>query len=229
MLHSREKNRFASQERQRGRSGRWLQIAIANLSVTDWCSVLWKEPPRLNSANKWNWQLSSTSADTGRASWKSQGTELGICRSHAMWATSGVCIKRAVHPPVHSCTRAVLEAGMNSSVGGIATCLLATTCHLFIYYPISLCEWFWRLQRLHHIRKTMISSISLPPINHMVSHTQSWLSLYHPMDCSTPDSFVHRILPARNLEWVAIPFSRGSSQPTNWTRVSCIAGGFFTV
>ena len=30
------------------------------------------------------------------------------------------------------------------------------------------------------------------------------------------------------LEWVAYPFSRGSSQPRNWTRVSCIAGGFFT-
>ena len=30
------------------------------------------------------------------------------------------------------------------------------------------------------------------------------------------------------LEWVAYPFSRGSSQPRNWSRVSCIAGGFFT-
>ena len=32
----------------------------------------------------------------------------------------------------------------------------------------------------------------------------------------------------RILEWVAYPFSRGSSQPRNWTGVSCIAGGFFT-
>ena len=32
----------------------------------------------------------------------------------------------------------------------------------------------------------------------------------------------------RNLEWVAYPFSSGSSQPRNQTRVSCIAGGFFT-
>ena len=36
------------------------------------------------------------------------------------------------------------------------------------------------------------------------------------------------ILQARILEWVAFPFSRGSSQPRNWTRVSCIAGKFFT-
>ena len=32
----------------------------------------------------------------------------------------------------------------------------------------------------------------------------------------------------RILEWAAYPFSRGSSQPRNWTRVFCIAGGFFT-
>ena len=32
----------------------------------------------------------------------------------------------------------------------------------------------------------------------------------------------------RILEWIAYPFSRGSSQPRNQTRVSCIAGGFFT-
>ena len=39
---------------------------------------------------------------------------------------------------------------------------------------------------------------------------------------------VHGILQARILEWVAMPFSRGSSQPRNWSRVSCIAGEFFT-
>ena len=32
----------------------------------------------------------------------------------------------------------------------------------------------------------------------------------------------------RTLEWIAYPFSRGSSRPRNRTRVSCIAGGFFT-
>ena len=36
------------------------------------------------------------------------------------------------------------------------------------------------------------------------------------------------ILQARILEWVAFPFSRGSSQPRDWTQVSCIAGRFFT-
>jgi len=50
------------------------------------------------------------------------------------------------------------------------------------------------------------------------------------MDCSTPGSSVHQILQARMLEWVAISFSRGSSPPPkDQTRVTCIAGRFFTV
>ena len=43
--------------------------------------------------------------------------------------------------------------------------------------------------------------------------TQSSLTLCDPMDCSPPGSSVHGILQARILEWVAISFSRGSSQP----------------
>ena len=39
---------------------------------------------------------------------------------------------------------------------------------------------------------------------------------------------VHGILQARILEWGAFPFSKGSSQPRDWTQVSLIAGGFFT-
>ena len=44
-----------------------------------------------------------------------------------------------------------------------------------------------------------------------------------------PGSSVHGILQARIVEWVAVSFSRGSSQPRDWTQVSCIAGGFFTI
>ena len=42
------------------------------------------------------------------------------------------------------------------------------------------------------------------------------------------DYTVHGILQARILEWVAFSFSRGSSQPRDWTQVSHIAGRFFT-
>ena len=48
------------------------------------------------------------------------------------------------------------------------------------------------------------------------------------MDCSLPGSPVRKILQARLLEWVVIPFSRGSSRPRNQTDVSCIAGRSFT-
>ena len=48
---------------------------------------------------------------------------------------------------------------------------------------------------------------------------QSCLTLFDPMDCSPPYSSVHGILQARILEWVAIPFSRGSSWPSNRTQV----------
>ena len=58
---------------------------------------------------------------------------------------------------------------------------------------------------------------------------QSCPILCDPMDCSPPGSSVHGISQARILEWVAIPFSRGSSRPRVWTWVSCIAGRFFTV
>ena len=59
--------------------------------------------------------------------------------------------------------------------------------------------------------------------------TQSCPTVCDPVDCSPPGSSVHGNLPARILEWVAIPFSRGSSQSRDRIWVSCIASRFFTV
>ena len=53
--------------------------------------------------------------------------------------------------------------------------------------------------------------------------TQSCPTLCNPMDYT-----VRGILQARILEWVAFPFSRGSSQPRDQTQVSHMAGRFFT-
>ena len=50
---------------------------------------------------------------------------------------------------------------------------------------------------------------------------QSCLTLCNPKDCRPPGSSVHGILGASILEWVAIPFSRGSFQTKDQTRVSC--------
>ena len=49
------------------------------------------------------------------------------------------------------------------------------------------------------------------------------------MDCNPPDSSAHGILQARTLEWIAISFSRRSSQPRDRTQISLILGGFFTI
>ena len=57
---------------------------------------------------------------------------------------------------------------------------------------------------------------------------QSCPTLCNPLDYSLPGSSVHGILQERILEWGFISFSRGSSQPRDWTWVSHIEGGFFT-
>ena len=58
---------------------------------------------------------------------------------------------------------------------------------------------------------------------------QSCPTLCSPMDYSSPGSSVHGVLQARILEWVAIPFSRRSSQLRDRTRVSLTACRFFTI
>ena len=54
-------------------------------------------------------------------------------------------------------------------------------------------------------------------------------TLCNPMDCSLPGSSVHGIFQAIVLEWIAISFSKGPSQPRDWTRVSRIVDRCFTV
>ena len=58
---------------------------------------------------------------------------------------------------------------------------------------------------------------------------KSCLTLWDPRNCSPPGSSVHGILQAKILQWVAILFSRGSSQPGDQIPFSCITGGFFTL
>ena len=63
-------------------------------------------------------------------------------------------------------------------------------------------------------------SLRTAPVSEVkVKVTQSCPALCDPMDYT-----VQGILQARILEWVAIPFSRGSSQPKNQTQVFCVAG-----
>ena len=57
---------------------------------------------------------------------------------------------------------------------------------------------------------------------------QSCLTLCDPMDCTLKGSSVHGIFQALVLEWIAISFSRGSSQPRARTQVSRIVDRLFT-
>ena len=62
-------------------------------------------------------------------------------------------------------------------------------------------------------------------------HTQLCLTLCDPVDCSLPCTSIHGIFQAKILEWIAISFSRRSSQPRDQTcvfSISALASGFFT-
>ena len=80
------------------------------------------------------------------------------------------------------------------------------------------------LYHQHHLGNSILET----GVVLIVLITQLCTTLCDPMDCSPPGSSVHGILQARIPEWVAIPFSRGSSQPRDQTQILCTAGGFFT-
>ena len=111
-------------------------------------------------------------------------------------------------------------------------------CVLFKHHIIHLLsKWELKIWKIHSIGSHLFGCkkrgkfLSLSEIFSSVLclASQSCLTLCDPMDCGPPGSSDHGVLLARVLEWVAMPSSRGSSQPRYWTQVSCIAGGFFTI
>ena len=83
------------------------------------------------------------------------------------------------------------------------------------------------LERIYNIYMYLI--ITLYTFNFTMLYV-NWVKVTQscPTLCGPIDYTVHGILQARILEWVAFPFSRGSSQPRDWIQVSRIAGRFFT-
>ena len=68
----------------------------------------------------------------------------------------------------------------------------------------------------HHLAPSMSTLMATKFSHSLCMHAkplQSHLTLWDPMDCSLQGSSVHGILQARILKWVAMPSSRGSSQP----------------
>ena len=90
------------------------------------------------------------------------------------------------------------------------------------------CKWgSWRCVEQFLVPPSTLEACTQSAVCVCGQRLQLHPTLCDPMDCSPPGSSVHGILQARILEWVA---SRGSSQPRDRTRVSCIfcfAGGFF--
>ena len=86
-------------------------------------------------------------------------------------------------------------------------------------------SWFWdQTSRKQRFKQDDLRKENRSPWVHcccLVSRIWLFCNL---MDCSTPGSSVRGIFQARMLEWVAISFSRGSSQPRDWIRFSCIRG-----
>ena len=110
-----------------------------------------------------------------------------------------------------------LPRGSAEAASPSGMCLFLISCHYQLYRPVN----FWQCpQRANGFQLTLIDWVLV---------IQSCPTLCNPVDCSQPASSDRGILQARILEWVAIPFSRGSSQPRDQTRVSCIASRFFTI
>ena len=89
----------------------------------------------------------------------------------------------------------------------------------FIHY------YFWNnFEKFFKWKHKLHESVIVMKVKVLVA--QSCLMLCDPVDCSPPGSSVHGIMQARILEWAAISFSRGSSQPRDQTWVFCIASRF---
>ena len=78
-------------------------------------------------------------------------------------------------------------------------------------------------KKIHSFRKEVFTECLSSEV------AQLCLTLHDPMDCGPPGSSIHGIFQARVLEWVAVSFSRGSSQPRDQARVSRIVGRRFTL
>ena len=76
------------------------------------------------------------------------------------------------------------------------------------------------------VQSSPIHKKRISPIHKLLSHVQLFVT---PWTVARQDPLSMGILQARILEWVASSFSRESSQPRNWTQVSCIVSRFFTI
>ena len=105
-------------------------------------------------------------------------------------------------------------------------------CILLVLFTLHVCTWNSYMYNIFH-NNFYINGHNHKYINFIYNYvlymsvTQLCLTLCNPMNCSPPGFSGHGILQSEVLEWVAIPFSRESSLPRDWTQVSHIAWDFF--
>ena len=160
----------------------------------------------------WDWNYPKND------SWRSRyyRKTLWFANGLMKWSVSFLVMSDSFQP--HGPTRLLCpwgSPGKNTGVG----------CH-FLFQGIFLTQGlnpgFLHCRRMLYLWATGIWKVK-------VKVDQLCLTLCETVDYSRPGSSVHGMLQARTLEWVAIPFSRGSSWPRDWTQVSWIAGRFFTI
>ena len=127
-----------------------------------------------------------------------------------IWSFSWEVLQGQYYPLQYS----GLENSMDHIVHGVPR---SQTWLSDFHFTSHLCEWTMRKLKL------------IPSEVKWSEASQSCLTLCNPMDCSLSCSSVHGIFQARVLERVAFAFSRRSSRPKDWTRVSHIVGRRFTI
>ena len=146
--------------------------------------------------------------------------------SSAVQSQVGITGTRPTAFQLPRCSSSTLASFHHSSS---TCCSLAAEC-LSSRYPHGLLSHRIQVsaQMLPHQKRllwpiTLFKAVHRPPKGLCVESLQSCLTLCDPMDCSLPGSSVHGILQAGILEWVAMPSSRGSSQPRNPIHISYVS------
>ena len=151
--------------------------------------------------------------------WMDEGGIMGTledCRAlrHTIWIIGVQCLGDS---GVKDC-RLSSQTQMRNSTSLLTSCMtlnFSLSLWVLVFLPIK-----WRYSTYFIILLRLNEIIYYI---YIIYEKRKWKSLTliwtcDPMDCSLPDSSVHEVLQARILEWVAIPFSRGSSQPRDQTQ-----------
>ena len=111
----------------------------------------------------------------------------------------------------------------------ISVCILITEFRVlfplikYVYMEVALlrqCYSKWRIILISRLKNSQVKYVCA--CMHVKS-LQSCVTLCDSMDCSPPGSSVHGVFQVRILEWVVIPFSRGSSRPRDQAHVSFVS------